>query len=79
MIIIGGEDSKFAVDIELLRSAKERFGYNKNLLVNEDYQNYANTVCRDFSLQYPPSTHDDALQIYLLLLEDYEQYIMLSC
>ena len=61
------------MDGELLRYAKEEFGYNKLLLVSEDYQSYADTVCRDFSLQYPPTTHDDALQIYILLLQDHNE------
>ena len=71
MLILGAEDYKCAVDGELLRHAKEEYGYSNNLLVDEDYKSYADTVCTQFGLQYPPTTHDEALQIYFLLVDDY--------
>ena len=74
MCPIGAVECKCAVDDELLRHAKEEYGYNDNLLVDEDYKNYADAVCTQFGMQYPPTTHEEALQLYFLLIDDYNNY-----
>ena len=48
------------------------YEYDRNLFVNEDFQRYADALCDDFDKNYPPMTDEEALELYFLLLEDFE-------
>ena len=70
IIFSGAEDCKCTPDAGLLSYAKNNYCYMEPLLVNDDYKVYADAVCASYGLNYPPTTHEDALFLYLLLKDD---------
>ena len=41
--------------------------YTGDLLVNGVFKNFTDSICREFKLQYPPLTQDDALLLYFII------------
>ena len=72
----GSVDCKCPFDEDLLNDAKEEYGYTGHLFVNEDYKVYADSVCTDYALNYPPSTHEDALYMFFVLKDDSDSLII---
>ena len=66
----GYEDHLRAVDENLLSHAECEYGYHNNLITHEDYKPYADAMVEELELPYPPTNHDDALFLYLLLKDD---------
>ena len=40
------------------------YGYRDYLLVDETFKAFADSVCKEFELQYPPLSHADTLYLY---------------
>lgn len=66
----GAQDHKHCADRHLLTYAMEEFAYDCNLFVNDDFQRYADATCIDFGKPYPPTTYEEALELFFLLLQD---------
>ena len=67
----GAVDCKCPLDDALLSDAREDYGYSaQDLLVDDTYRVYADRVCTEFSIRYPPATQEDALFMYLILKDD---------
>lgn len=66
----GATDYLWDIDSNLLSDAELNYGYSYNLMVDEDYKTWADTVCDAFQLQYPPSNHEDALFLFFVLTDD---------
>ena len=62
------------MDRDLLTYAVQDYAYEGNLLVNDDFQTYADAVCNDFDKSYLPNTCEEALELYFLLLQDFDVY-----
>jgi hypothetical protein len=52
----GGKEHKHPVDTDLLTYTME---YAGNLVVNGDFQEYADALCSDFNITYPPTMYED--------------------
>ena len=65
-----GVECKHAVDYDLLNYAKQEYGHSAFLLVDENYKTFVDVVCAHYSLQYPPTTHQDALYQFLVLKDE---------
>ena len=48
----GAEDCKHAVETDLLQDAKDEYSYSGELLVDETFKAFADSVCREFELNY---------------------------
>ena len=48
--------------IVFLAMQSKNMGY---LIVDEEYKVYAETLCEEFGLQYPPNNHEDATKRWL--------------
>lgn len=66
----GATDYLCIIDEQLLSHAEEEYGYFHNLMVDEAFKAYADTVCEDFGLHYPPKDHEQALFLHFLLIDD---------
>ena len=55
---------KHLFDTDLLTDAKEEYSYTGYLLFEDDYKVYADSVCADFGLTYPPIAHEEALLMF---------------
>ena len=64
------QDHKHSVDTDSITHAKREFGYDGDLFVNDDFRKYADAVCNDIDKSYPPTTYEDALELYFFLLQD---------
>ena len=40
------------------------YGYQGNLLVDEIFKEFADSICTEYRLQYPPFSHEDAVFRY---------------
>jgi hypothetical protein len=58
------------VDENLLSHAEQEYGYFNDFMVDDDYKQYAETLCAEVGLQSRPTNHEDALFLYLLLKDD---------
>ena len=70
----GVQDHKHSVDTDLLTFAMEEYTYNNNIFVNSDFQRYAYTVCNEFNRPYPPTTSEEALELFFFLLQEFDDY-----
>lgn len=66
----GATNNLCSVDDSLLRQAMEEYRYSNDLMVDEAYKEYADTVCEEFNLPYPPTSHEDALLLFFFVLTD---------
>ena len=60
-------DHNYPPQNDLLDDAK---GYSAFLLFDETFKDFADSVCRYFRLQYPPLSHEDALYIYFVIIDE---------
>ena len=66
----GAIDCKHLIENDLWEYAKEQYCRGTQILVDEHYRQYATVVCGEYSLSYPPATHEEALLMYLVLKDD---------
>lgn len=66
----GAEDYTCPVEGDLLHEAKDTYSYSGELLVNETFKEFADSICREFELHYPPLTHEDALFMYFIIRDE---------
>ena len=66
----GAEDYKCPVESDLLREAKDTYGYSGEFLVDATFKDLADSICREFELHYPPLTHEDALFLYFVVTDE---------
>ena len=64
------QDYKHSVERDFFTYAMEEYSYDDNLIVNDDFQKYADAVCNNFDKPYPPTTYEEALELNFFWLQD---------
>jgi hypothetical protein len=64
MLYLGAQDFKCQPDGDLVHDGKNMYGYRGNLLVDETFKDFADAVCVEYQVQYPPLSHEDALSVF---------------
>ena len=57
----GAHDHTCSLQGDLLGDAKYLYWYSGDILVDETFKDFADTVCSNFDHQYPPVSHEDAV------------------
>ena len=67
---IGVTDYICPVQMEFVSDAMESYGYRGELMVDEAFKGFADAVCINYQLHYPPVSHEEALGMYLLITDE---------
>ena len=70
------QDFKCLPNSDLVHDAKNVYGYRGNLLVDETFKEFADSVCVEFQVQYPPLSHEDALYMYFIVKDECDSLFM---
>lgn len=73
---IGAQDFKCQADGDLVHDAVNTYGYRGNLLVDETFKNFADAICVEYRVQYPPLSHEDALFLYFIVKDECDSLSM---
>ena len=69
-VFTGSHNYLCDVDESLLDHAEQEYGYFNNFIVDDNYKQYAETLCEEVGLHSRPTNHEEALFLYLLLKHD---------
>ena len=72
VLYTGAQDLKCQPARDLLQDARDMFGYTGNILVDKTFKDFADSVCTEYELHYPPESHEDALYMYFIIKDECE-------
>ena len=70
----GAQDYKCPLQSDLLSDAKDLYGHSGNLLVDETFKDFTDSIFREFELHYPPFSHQDALYLYFIITDECKNF-----
>ena len=73
-VCAGAQDYRCAVESDLIRDAKDAYSYSGELLFDNTFKDFADSVCKEFELHYPPLSHEDALFLYFIITDECRRF-----